>query len=447
MLNNNLKPTIALLACCCLLQFASAQPKDNDILSRLGIGSAVPQDFIASQAMGGLGASYYDIHQLNLVNPAASSFLQLTSFEVGGFARRSKLSLPNNADYSAWGGNISYIALGFPLQNPLNTLTSNDPSRLKWGMSLGLVPQTQVAYDIQNTFTQPDTILASYEGTGGTYKFIWNNSVRYKNLSAGLGLGYMFGKLSYNHQEDFQDYLFSSYSNRSSNQYSVKGLTWNAGLLYRYELPQTEAEKDANKPKRFANFGAFGRSAQNLKTASSYYDVREHLIIGTIDTIAVGDGVEGNMRLPAEFGIGATLVQETKWKLGINYHAQKWSDYTNDARPETLFDSWRLSAGGELTPNYRSYNSYFERVRYRMGVFYGKDARGYAGEQLGNYGLTLGAGFPMIVQNGVPSFMNFGFEMGQIKGSSASGLKQNYFRLSLGFALNDNTWFYKRKFE
>jgi hypothetical protein len=63
---------------------------------------------------------------------------------------------------------------------------------------------------------------------------------------------------------------------------------------------------------------------------------------------------------------------------------------------------------------------------------------------LSKYGATVGFGLPVILPQGKKSFVNLTLEMGQI--GLADALKRTYFKINLGFTLNDNTWFFKRKF-
>lgn len=95
-------------------------------------------------------------------------------------------------------------------------------------------------------------------------------------------------------------------------------------------------------------------------------------------------------------------------------------------------------------PDVRSYNKYLKKVRYRFGAFYSKDPRSVDGNNLLTYGATVGFGLPVILPQGKKSFVNLAFEMGQTGLSEA--LQNTYFKINLGFTLNDNTWFFKRKF-
>ncbi|MEL6721499.1 MAG: hypothetical protein AAFP82_22565, partial [Bacteroidota bacterium] len=122
-----------------------------------------------------------------------------------------------------------------------------------------------------------------------------------------------------------------------------------------------------------------------------------------------------------------------------------WSNYENEAKPDVLNDSYRISAGVEWTPDYLSYNNYFKRIRYRLGAFYQTDPRSFNDEQLTKTGLTLGLGFPLILPRQQTSFINFAMEAGQFGLEEA--INENYIKFTLGFTLNDNLWFFKRKYE
>ena len=60
------------------------------------------------------------------------------------------------------------------------------------------------------------------------------------------------------------------------------------------------------------------------------------------------------------------------------------------------------------------------------------------------YGVTFGMGMPIILPRQGKSFINLGFEVG--KQGFADSLEETFFKFNLGFTLNDDTWFFKRKF-
>jgi hypothetical protein len=60
-------------------------------------------------------------------------------------------------------------------------------------------------------------------------------------------------------------------------------------------------------------------------------------------------------------------------------------------------------------------------------------------------GVTLGIGLPVILPRQQTSFVNLALEIGKI--GADSPIEETYVRFTAGFTLNDNTWFYKRRFE
>ena len=97
---------------------AFAQPKVNSPFSRFGLGDLLDQRFAVLQTTGFTNA-YHDYYHLNLQNPASLGHLTSTAFDVGLFAQRSSWETATDENTS-WSGNLSYLALGFPLNNPIN---------------------------------------------------------------------------------------------------------------------------------------------------------------------------------------------------------------------------------------------------------------------------------------------------------------------------------------
>ena len=135
-----------------------------------------------------------------------------------------------------------------------------------------------------------------------------------------------------------------------------------------------------------------------------------------------------------------------KLRIGAEYIAAGWSNYRNEAKPEDLLDTWRVAAGLEYIPDIISYNKYSRRIRYRAGAFYSLDPRSISGEQLKRYGVTLGFGLPIILPRQQTSFVNIAIEAGRFGLTGDTGLRETYAKATIGFTLNDNTWFFKRKF-
>lgn len=421
------------------------QPKINSPYSRFGIGDLVDQHLAASTGMGGLSAAFNDPFNLNILNPAALAHLQSTAFEVGFYAKYGTLE-GDNQSQDLWSGNLSYLALGFPLKNPINKVLDRDDSPWGFGMDFALLPYSQVGYNIELVTNEGEDLgqVSQYlKGSGGTYRVSWGNAVRYKTFSVGFNLGYTFGKLVNSRRVEF-DSLRNYYNSELLDDISVGGLFYNIGVQYIYNFKKAGRDGVEVPSGRRIIVGAFGNPGLPFNTKSSRFYHRDNFSYGVLDTISAPPIVELSGTFPAEFAFGITYENFNDFRLGFEYKMMQWSGYENEAKAESLSDSYRIALGGEWVPNHLSYNNYLERVRYRLGLFYGTDPRSFGGDQLTHYGLTLGLGFPIILPRQQISFLNVALEAGRF--GLPDGLNETYAKLTLGFTLNDNTWFFKRKF-
>ena len=396
--------------------------------------------------MGNLSAALHDPYHINLLNPASLSHLRATAFEVGARAKYANINSASSTSADVWTGGLSYISLGFPIVNPLSEAMSRRQSAIKWGMNFALVPYSLVGYNVETTEVREEIglISSTFEGSGGTYRFMWGNGLRYNNLSFGVNLGYVFGKLNRDQVVDF-DSLQASYTNILHDDISINGFVWNAGVQYDIELNKAQWEEDKTIPRETIVVGLYGNSDMNVQSKRSQVYQRYNLFYNDFDTIRNEPITTLKAILPAEITAGVMYQKANKLRLGVNYSQALWSNYENEAKPEKLLDAYEISVGGELIPNYNSYNSYFKKVRYRFGAFYGTDPRSDGfNKQLTSYGITLGLGLPIILTRGDVSFLDVAFEIGRF--GSPDALQETFVQMTLGFTLNDDKWFYKRKF-
>ena len=420
------------------------RPKSNSPLSRFGLGDFLSQNFAASGGFGGLSAAFSDPSNLNTLNPASLGYLQVTAFEVGLDAKYSSLSR-NNVQDGHWSGNLRYMALGFPLKNPINQALDRKIPNLGIGMSFSLQPYTQVGYDIATT-DQVDWAggsVNSLKGTGGSYFLKWGNGIRYKGLSAGVNLGYLFGKITNNSRVELNDTGYDYYT-EFLDENSISGLTWDLGLQYSLDFKTINDKGEKEMTGKRLIFGAMLGTSNEFNTNSSKFHHRDNPFFGVQDTILFTSEVKGKGTLPRRWSAGIVFEQRSKFRIGFEYSQANWSSYTNDARPETFSDTWRVRVGAEYIPELQSYNSYFRRVSYRAGFFYGTDPRSLNGEQVSHTALTLGMGFPIILPRQQTSYVNVALEAGQFGISDV--LEETYVQMTVGFTMNDNTWFFKRKY-
>jgi hypothetical protein len=188
----------------------------------------------------------------------------------------------------------------------------------------------------------------------------------------------------------------------------------------------------------------YGNSSQGYRTNSSRLWQRTNSTYLDSDTIRYYQDSIQHGTLPSEFGVGIMYEDFNKLRIGADYSVTNWSGYTNEAKPEIFSNTWRVSVGGEYIPDYSSYNKFSKRLRYRLGGYYGLDPRSLDGEQLSQWGITAGVGLPIILPRQAASYVNFALEYGNF---GTTVLNENFFKLTVGYTLTDNTWFFKRKFE
>jgi len=425
-------------------QSADLQPKLNSPYSRFGIGDLAPLPFASQTAMGGMSAAYNDPFFLNMVNPAALGFLNTTDLETGFFAKYSHLR-ENNASDNLWSGNLNYFALGFPLINSLNRVLDKKSNDFSAGMGFVLQPFTNVGYDLRVEQILPEAGMArsSFTGGGGTFRFMWGNGIRWKNIALGANLGFLAGKMSYQRNVEFTQLGPASYFTNYLDEQSISAFQWNAGGQWIVPLEKKSEETNTNNKLKRLIFGLYGNSANNFNSNNSRFHTRANAGYNDRDTILIENNIQNTGILPGELVMGLTYEKSNSFKIGIEYAFSNWSAYSNPLRQESLEDSRRLAVGMEIIPDLFSYNNYWQRVRYRAGAYYRTDPRTVNGKQLSDIGMTLGFGFPVILPRQQTSFINLALEGGSL--GTTSALRELYIRMTLGFTLNDNSWFFKRK--
>lgn len=427
----------------------SAQTKQNSPYSRYGIGDLLPQYFISQAGMGGQTAAFHDPYHLNLVNPASYASLRSTALETGLYGKYSHYT-SNSSSLDRWSGNLAYLSLGFTLKSPINEVLDKDKSPKRFGMGFSLTPYSLLGYDIavQDSLAGIGQVENTFLGNGGTYKLTWSSAMRYKNTSFGVNLGWLFGKAKYETQAYFAETLSApTFRDNVRQDLGLNGFLWNLGVQHDFVLEYVEKEKE--NPKRLITVGLTAESNHKVRITEDKLFLRSrgrlpNGLYRSPDTLVFDKEVKKNLTLPATFSVGVQYVTP-KLKLGGQIGLETWSNYENEARPEQLHNTVSTSVGVEYTPDVFSYNRYLKRVRYRAGAYFRQDPRTVNGQDFNDLGVTFGFGFPVIMPRQQTSFVNAAFELGKL--GAGSTVSESYARITLGFTLNDNTWFYKRRFE
>ena len=397
----------------------------NSPYSRLGIGEMNSPAFAFNRAMGGITAGFRSPTNLNYSNPASYSALRLTTLETAVTANGLWLNDGNSTERFG-SGSLSYLAFGFPIAN-------------FWGLSGGLIPYSSVSYDVQQSQSSTDIgdVAYRFTGEGQLYQFYIGNGFRYKRLSAGFNVAYLFGTLTRTTIADFPE-VINAVPSRRRESLVAKDFIWNAGLQYAQKL----------KGKTFLTLGLSGNT--NIDTNFERDILWERVAISStqlvspIDTVSASPAESGNVTLPAQFRLGAYLNKGAEWSVGLDVSLEQWSKFQAfEEENINLVDATKVALGVAFRPSKRERGSFWQSANYKFGGYYNTNRFEIDGESLPEFGLSTGMGIPLRKLN---SKINIALEAGSRGKVSGRLFRETFFNATVGFTLNDR-WFVKRKFD
>jgi len=393
--------------------------------SSFGIGESYGSALVHNQGMGGLGLSQPQFWYINNQNPALLVYNSFTVFGLGLVGEQRQISSATDSE-TVKGGNLNYLAIAFPIK--YGKITT----------SLGLTPYTNINYRV--IYDEPiagsqDTATVAEAGNSGITQLYWSTGFKvHKDIALGIKASYLFGSLNNVYEAVIQDdeQLVPFITGINENTYA-KGVTLGTGFSY---------SKDSlfNKNYRFsvgATYDVKGSINGDLET--ELYKISS--INGDTLSSDIIRNQSGKLKLPTSLGAGVSYGKDRKWSVGIDYYRQNWSDFRSLNEDERgLGTSWKLTAGGEFTPDYISL-SYFKRVTYRAGLSYEELPFLTDGKKVTDFGFNFGLSLPAG-----RSSIDLAVKSGSRGTLADNGLKEQYFKVYMGITLNDQ-WFIKRKFD
>lgn len=392
----------------------------NTPYSMYGYGMLGDKATSMQRQMGSVGIAMQSGRQVNVMNPASyASIDSLTFLWDMGANMNMQWSKDKTASSHGYGGGLDYVTMEFPLSKYM-------------GMSIGLVPFTQVGYsfgdDIQFGARQN-------QGNGGITEAYAGVSGKIKGFSIGANVSYDFGTI----QNDV--YSTPSSATQSLFEQIMEIRDWNivAGLQYMQPINRYNSlVVGATYSPKKSFHGNTWLTIQDLSSDSS------------ADTIAQSK-MKGKYYSPQSFGFGVSYTHEKVHHIMVeaDFSLQQWSDAPfsglYDESGQLVFqgmkfnDRKRIAVGGEYVQNVRG--SYFERMPWRLGAFYIDDYLKIDGNTMKEYGISLGTGF---AAPGRKTMINIGLEWRHRQTSPVNMLSENYFNIMLGVNFNE-VWFFKRK--
>ncbi|KYG83513.1 hypothetical protein [Roseivirga echinicomitans] len=394
--------------------------------SAFGIGDVNWGGYSHNAGMGGFGISYNNRLYLNNLNPALVATNFEAVFQIGtSFDSRTY----NNGDqsYSSFTGGFKDFGFSLPIKYG------------KWNMALGLSPYTSVNYGILQTSTGPDNsiLLSQLDGNGGIDEAFMTHALRLGNLMVGLKTSYLFGSI-----ERDTEYLLTgiptiTFSSTIYNERrSFSDVTANIGLAYKLEV----------KERQFINFGAFYNLEANVRSRNLTRLESQDINGNVLSSDTLKNNVDSQISIPQRIGFGISYEKSQRFAVGIDVQTQAWSQYLDESgqTSSNFGDAFRIAVGGELLPNYEVSKA-GPRITYRFGIHYERTPYLINSQEVNDFGINIGTSLPLNGIVGV-SNLNLGATFGN-RGNVTDGLiRENYLKLSIGFSLQDQTWFARQKY-
>jgi len=154
--------------------------------------------------------------------------------------------------------------------------------------------------------------------------------------------------------------------------------------------------------------------------------------------------------LPSFMQFGFSLDNNKSWVVGAEYFSRNWAGFRSETGAQELTETYKISLGGEYTPDAASFDNYLKRVSYRAGVSYNKTPIVLAGTQLTDAAVHAGFSFPIGSTPRPPEYnqsaLNVGIAVGK-NGTTDNGLiREKYIQFNIGLSLN-SSWFIKPRID
>lgn len=429
MLRTTIKYGGLIWALLCCLQLNAQHTQSG--YSAIGIGEVNWGGYTQNASMGGLGVSYNTRFFLNNINPALMSSNFEAVFQLG-MSIDSRNVTGNtgteNETYSTTAGGFKDFGFVLPIKYG------------KWNMGFGLTPYTTINYGFttrNENGPEGSTAVAEVMGRGGLDEVFWNNSLRLGNLQLGLKLSFLFGSFQTQDSFSLEGVALTAFGNSLvEDRRSYSGV--NATLGAAYKLPLKENQ--------YLNLGGFFTPDTEVNSTRLRTLQNQSLtgLVFSSDTIL--NDVVTKTTLPGRLGFGISYEKSQELVVGVDFQTQDWTKYLDDGEAEQAYGkAFRVAIGGEITPNFQDV-TLSKRISYRFGVHYERTPYLVNGLDVNDIGINFGTSIPLSAFWGV-SHVNLGVTFGRRGDITEARIRENYFKINLGFSIQDLTWFSRGKFD
>jgi len=377
--------------------------------SIIGIGDIEQRNVSKYAGMASVSIAQRSPFYINTFNPASLTAMpkHMVLFEINGKGRTASFRVPgtDTATSSTKDFTAKRISFAYKVSE-------------KTAFSFGLQPYSSVNYSfssIQKLGADADAYLRTVTGSGGLNQaYISLARQLTKQFSVGVTSSYLFGSL--NQKVNYYNSGLGLDITQDNNVY-LRNFNFTGGLQY-----ESSPEKKVQH-----RFGATATLPVNMLRSQSY----KILEAGTdVTTEQITNTQPYNLPLKAGFGYSATFNKTVS--LSADYTFQNWKNSTTPIANTSIIPSQRVAVGVEYGSIKKLDNYAFEKYFLQAGVFYENTYLKVAGNQLKDYGFTLGGGFNLGRIN-----VYGAYELGRKGNYKLQQIAENYSQFSLGITFKD----------
>lgn len=396
----------------------SAQNGTMTPYSRYGYGILNDNATAAQRSMGGVGYAMNSGRQINVMNPASYAAIDSLTFlfDMGVDLTamwQSEVVDGKKASDKNFGGGLDYVTMQFPIGKYM-------------GASFGILPYSSVGYSFGSEIEHGAT---SRQGTGSINQlYVGLAGKLYKGLSLGVNVAYLFGT-TFN---DSYAYTNNGSTSLFERELDVRDWRMDIGLQYSQYI---------NRKNRLSFGVVYSPKKDFHGHAITYaYDINQETAPVETENISL----KGNFSMPETWGAGIAWEWDKRLMVEADFTYQPWSKtkyrgVTQDGADAQLDDRYKMALGLQFLPKLRG--NYLQSIQYRAGGFFNHDYLRVLGNNVREYGASIGFGLP------VPSFktlINLGFEWRHRQANPNPLIKEDYLCITVGLNINE-LWFRQSK--
>ena len=421
------KQKFLVLVLCLISGTAIAQNNTNSPYSRYGYGQLAEQGASNSRAMGGVAYGLRDKAHTNFANPAS-----YTAVDSLTFIFEAGMSLQNtNFDNGTTKTNAKNTSLDY--------LSMHFRVGTNFGVSLGLLPYSNVGYDMENV-TKNDadntkTYVTNYFGEGGLHQAYVGLAYKInRKFSIGANISYLWGDVEHSMMQTFP-YNEDAFGVMRRDHVGINSVKLDFGLQYSHQFGK----------KHFVTFGAVFSPGYNLTNSTYNQEIMgssNAILSGTTGALTVKEtDLDVKNGLPMTIGLGAAFVYDGRLTVGADVTYQRWSKVAFMGNEDAFVDKAKVAVGAEYLPDPIG-RSILKRIKYRAGAYYNAPYYKLDGVRASKeWGVSVGLSVPVMRSR---SYFNISAQYARVNGQTANFINENQLRVNIGITFNER-WFYKTR--